>query len=80
MEEPIGEISPAALLVASKYPGLSKAEIARISANKFRPENLYKLYHLKGQEDKDQDENITIENGWCNSRELPEPYNDLTLP
>ena len=62
-EEPVGEISPATLLVASKYPGLPKAEIARIFANKFRPENLYKLRHLKGREDKDRDENITIENG-----------------
>lgn len=62
-EEPVGEISPAALLVASRYPGLPKAEIARIFANKFRPENLYKLRHLKGREDKDRDENITIENG-----------------
>lgn len=62
-EEPIGEISPATLLVASRYPGLPKAEIARIFANKFRPENFYKLRHLKGREDKDRDENITIENG-----------------
>ena len=62
-EEPIGEIPPAALLVASKHPGLPEAEIARIYANKFRPENLYKLRHLKGREDKDRDENITIENG-----------------
>lgn len=63
VEEPIGEIPPAALLVASRYPGLPKAEIARIFTNKFRPENLYKLRHLKGREDKDRDENITIENG-----------------
>lgn len=62
-EEPIGEISPATLLVASRYPGLPKAEIARIFSNKFRPENLYKLRHLKGREDKDREENITIENG-----------------
>lgn len=62
-EEPIGEISPAALLVASRYPGLPKAKIARIFANKFRPENLYKLRHLKGREDKDREENVTIENG-----------------
>ena len=62
-EEPIGEISPATLLVASRYPGLPRAEIARIFANKFRPENLYKLRHLKGREDKDREENVTIENG-----------------
>lgn len=46
-EEPIGEITPAALLVASRYPGLPKAKIARIFANKFRPESLYKLRRLK---------------------------------
>lgn len=63
VEEPIGEISPATFLVANRYPGLPKAEIARIFANKFQPENLYKLRHLKGQEDKDRDENITIKNG-----------------
>lgn len=34
-EEPVGEIPPAALLVASRYPGLPKAEIARIFSNKF---------------------------------------------
>lgn len=42
-EEPVAEIPPAAPLVASRYPGLPKAEIARMFANKFRPENLYKL-------------------------------------
>ncbi len=42
---------------------LPKAEIAQIFANKFQPENFYKLRHLKGREDKDRDENITIENG-----------------
>ena len=62
-EEPIDEISPTTLLVASRYPGLPKAEIVRIFANKFRPENLYKLRHLKGREDKDREENVTIENG-----------------
>lgn len=56
-EKPVGEIIPAALLVASRYPGIPKAEIARIFANKFRPENLYKLRHLKGRVDKDRDEN-----------------------
>lgn len=62
-EEPIGEISQATLLVASRYPGLPKAKIARIFANKFRPKNLYRLRHLKGREDKDREENVTIENG-----------------
>lgn len=44
-----------------RYP----REIARIFAYKFRPENLYRyeLRHLKRREDKDRDENITIENG-----------------
>ncbi|MCJ1424467.1 hypothetical protein MMC29_002355 [Sticta canariensis] len=42
-EEPIDEISPAALLVAGHYPGLPMAEISRTFSNKFRPENLYKL-------------------------------------
>ena len=62
-EESIGEIPPAALLVASHFPGLPRAEISRIFSNKFRPENLYKLRHLKGREDKDQEENVTIEQG-----------------
>lgn len=62
-DEPIGEISQATLLVASRYRGLPKAQIARIFANKLRPENLYRLRHLKGREDKDRDENVTIENG-----------------
>ena len=34
-KEPISEISPATLLVASHYLGLPKAEIARISSKKF---------------------------------------------
>ena len=59
-EEPVGEISPAVLLVPSRYPGFPKAEIARIFANKFCPENLYKLRHLKRREDKDRDKNITF--------------------
>ena len=50
-EEPLGEISPATLLVASRYPGLPKAEIARSFVNKFRLENLHKLRHLKGREE-----------------------------
>ncbi|MCJ1470208.1 hypothetical protein MMC07_008853, partial [Pseudocyphellaria aurata] len=62
-EEPIGEIPQAALLVSGRYPRLPKTEIARIFANKFRPENLYKLRHLKRREDKDRNENITIEDG-----------------
>ena len=54
------EISPAAFLVANKYPGLPKEEIACIFTNKFRPQNLYKLRHLQGQEEKDQEKNIFI--------------------
>ena len=49
----IGEISPAALIVANKYPRLPKEEIARIFANKFPPHNLYKLRHLQGRDKKD---------------------------
>ena len=49
--------------MASRYPRLPKAEIARNFANKFRPKNLYKLRHLKSREDKDREENVTIENG-----------------
>ncbi|MCJ1427049.1 hypothetical protein MMC29_004952, partial [Sticta canariensis] len=45
------------------YHGLPKAEIARIFSNKYRLENLYKLRHLKGRDDKDREENVTIENG-----------------
>ena len=58
-----GELSPAVLLVANKYPGLPKEEIARIFANKFRPQNLYKLRHLQGRDEKDQEENIFIKDG-----------------
>lgn len=53
----------ATLLVANRYPGLPKAESARIFRNKFRPENLYKLRYLKEREDKDRDENIALKNG-----------------
>lgn len=62
-EEPIGEIPQAALLVAPRLPGLPKAEIAHIFGTKFRSENLHKLRHLKGREDKDRDENIMVKNG-----------------
>lgn len=62
-KKPIGEISLAILLIASRYSGISKAKIARIFANKFPAKNLYKLRHLKERKDKDRDENITIENG-----------------
>lgn len=62
-ETSIGEISPIILSVAGHYPGLPKAEIARIYENRFKPENLYKFRHLKGREDKDRDENITFEHG-----------------
>lgn len=41
----MGKIPPVKLLVPSRYPWLLKAEIAQISANKFCPENLYKLRH-----------------------------------
>ena len=62
-ETSLGEISPIILSVAGRYPGLPKAEIARIHENRFKPENLYKFRHLKGREDKDRDENITFEHG-----------------
>ncbi len=76
-EELVGEISLATLLVASKYPGLPKAEIAQIFANKFRSENLYKLRHLKGWEYKDRDENITIENGLMKLKRITRTLRDL---
>ncbi len=62
-EVSIGEISPIIFSVAGRYPGLPKAEIARIYENRFKPENLYKFCHLKSREDKDRDENITFEHG-----------------
>lgn len=62
-EKPVGEISAATLLVASRYPGLPKAKTTQIFNNKFQPENLYRLRHLKGREDKDREDNVTIENG-----------------
>ncbi|MCJ1467677.1 hypothetical protein MMC07_006302 [Pseudocyphellaria aurata] len=52
--------------MASKCPGLLEVEIARIFSDKFRRENLYRLRHLKGRGDKDNDDNITIENGLMN--------------
>ena len=76
-EEPIDVISPAALFVASKHPGLPKAEIARIFANKFCLENLYKLCHLKGREDKDLDENITIKNSMMQLKKVTETLRDF---
>ena len=57
----IGEISPIIFFVAGRYLDSPKAEIAQIYENRFKPENLYKFYHLKGHEDKDRDENITLE-------------------
>lgn len=59
-EEPIGEISPATPLVANRYLVLPEAEIARILCNKFRPENLYKLRHLQGREDRGRDDKIIL--------------------
>ena len=76
-EKPLGEISPGALLVASRYPRLPKAEIARIFTNKFWPENLYKLRHLKGWEDKDCKENVTIENGQMKVKRVTETLQDF---
>lgn len=55
-EDSIGAALRAAVLVASQLPGLPMAEIARILNNKLQPENLYKLRHLKGREDRDRDE------------------------
>lgn len=63
--------------MASHFPGLLKAEIARIFANKFRPENLYKLRHLKRREDKDRDENITIENGQMRLKQVTGTLRDF---
>ena len=51
-EVSIGKISLVILSIAGRYPGLSKAKIAQIYENCFRPENLYKFRHLKGREDK----------------------------
>ena len=72
-----GEISPAALLVANKYPGLPKEEIARIFTNKFRLQNLYKLRHLQGREDKDQEENIFIKDGRMKLKRASENLRDF---
>lgn len=65
-EKPVGEIIPAALRVASRYPGIPKAEIARIFANKFRPENLYKLRNLKGHVEKNREVNGPMKQGRAN--------------
>lgn len=62
-EVPLGEILPVILSVGGRYPGLPKAEIARIHKNRSKPENLYKFCHMKGREDKNRDENITFKNG-----------------
>ncbi|MCJ1268763.1 hypothetical protein MMC22_008651 [Lobaria immixta] len=45
-EKPVGEVPPAALLVANRHPGLPKAEVAWIF-NKYCSENLYRLRHLR---------------------------------
>ncbi len=57
----IGEISPIIFSVPDCYSGLPKAKITQIYKNRFKPENLYKLCHLKSRENKDRDENITFE-------------------
>lgn len=62
-EDLLGEISPAILLIARRYPELPKTEITRIYENCFKPKNLYKFCHLKGREDKNRDKNIRFENG-----------------
>lgn len=56
------KIAPEALLAASRYPGIPTAEIARIFANKFRPEHLYKLRQGPKYMDWD-DDYVIIENG-----------------
>lgn len=76
-EEPIDEISPTTLLVASKYPGFLKAKIAHIFANKFWPKNLYKLHSLKRREDKDRDKNITIKNGLIKLKHITKIFRDF---
>lgn len=43
------------------YLRLSKAKIARIYENRFKPKNFYKFYYLKGCKNKDKDKNITFE-------------------
>lgn len=75
----LGEISPIILSVAGRYPGLPKAEIARIHENRFKPENLYKFRHLKGREDKDRDENITLEHGQMKIRKVTGTLRDFTI-
>lgn len=62
-EDMVGEIPQAAFLANIKYPGLPRAEIARISTKKFRWQNLCKLCHLQGREDKDREEIIMIQSG-----------------
>lgn len=47
--------------MAGRYPGLSKAKIARIYKTRFKPKNFYKFYYLKDRKNKDKDENITFE-------------------
>ncbi len=61
-ENSIAEISPAILFIAECYRGLPKAKIVRIHENRVKLENLYKFRYLKGYEDKDKDENITVKN------------------
>lgn len=76
-DDPIGEISPAILSVAGRYPGLSKAEMARIYENRLKPENLYKFRHMKGREDKDRDETITFEKGWIKIKKVTGTLRDF---
>lgn len=59
-EDWIEESSQETLLVARRYPGLPKAEIALIFSNRFRPRSLHRLRHFDGREEKDHDENTAI--------------------
>lgn len=56
----LGEISSIILSMTSRYPGLLKAEIAKIYENCYKLEKFYKFCYLKDRKDKDRDENITF--------------------
>ena len=67
----IGEISPIRLSVSGRYAGLPKAEITQIYKNRFKLENLYKFCHLKDNEDKNRDENITFKHIQIKIKKVP---------
>lgn len=73
----LGDISSIIISVAGRYSGLPKIEIAKIHENCLKLENLYKFCHLKDRENKDRDENITIEHSQMKIRKVMSTFLDF---